>query len=142
MCSSDDDFIIKTLNNTILKMVSGYVYLGSYIPASEKDFLTRKGMAWSACNALHKIWSSNLSRATQDQNLQSSYRTNPSVWFRNMDAVQKPRKMVGWNFHPSSNENPKPLMETPSNQATNIRDHTTRLKHCQGTEAPVCWSLL
>ena len=44
-------------------MVSDYVYLGSYISSSEKDFLTRKGMAWSACNALHKIWSSNLTRA-------------------------------------------------------------------------------
>ena len=63
MCSSDTDFIIKTLNNTLLKMVSDYVYLGSYISSSEKDFLTRKGMAWSACNALHKIWSSNLTRA-------------------------------------------------------------------------------
>ena len=44
-------------------MVSDYVYLGSYISSSEKDFLTRKGMAWAACNALHKIWASNLSRA-------------------------------------------------------------------------------
>ena len=62
MCSSDIDFIIKTLNNSVLKMVSDYVYLGSYISSSEKDFLTRKGMAWSACNALHKIWTSNLIR--------------------------------------------------------------------------------
>ena len=43
-------------------MVSDYVYLGSYISTSEKDFLLRKGKAWSACNALHKIWTSNLSR--------------------------------------------------------------------------------
>ena len=43
-------------------MVSDYVYLGSYISSSEKDFMTRKGKAWTACNALHKIWSSNLSR--------------------------------------------------------------------------------
>ena len=44
-------------------MVSDYVYLGSYILLSEKDFHTRKGMAWSACNAMHKIWTSDLSRA-------------------------------------------------------------------------------
>ena len=61
-CISDSDFVIKSLNNTILKMVSDYVYLGSYISSSEKDFMTRKGMAWTACNALHKIWTSNLSR--------------------------------------------------------------------------------
>ena len=59
-CISDSDFVIQTLNNTLLKMVSDYVYLGSYISSSEKDFLTRKGMAWSACNALHKIWMSKL----------------------------------------------------------------------------------
>ena len=62
MCTSDNDFSIKTMNNTLLKMVSDYVYLGSYISSSEKDFLTRKGMALSACNAMHKIWKSNLSR--------------------------------------------------------------------------------
>ena len=61
-CMSDSDFVIKSLNNTLLKMVSDYVYLGSYISSSEKDFMTRKGKAWAACNALHKIWSSNLSR--------------------------------------------------------------------------------
>ena len=61
-CMSDSDFLIHTLNKTLLNMVSDYVYLGSYISTSEKDFLTRKGMAWSACNALHKIWTSNLSR--------------------------------------------------------------------------------
>ena len=61
-CMSVSDFVIKSLNNTLLKMVSDYVYLGSYISSSEKDFMTRKGKAWTACNALHKIWSSNLSR--------------------------------------------------------------------------------
>ena len=35
-CISDSDFVIQTLNNTLLKMVSDYVYLGSYISSSEK----------------------------------------------------------------------------------------------------------
>ena len=37
-----------------------YKYLGSCISSSEKDFKTRKALAWVACNKLHKIWSSNL----------------------------------------------------------------------------------
>ena len=41
-CMSDSDFVIKSLNNTLLKMVSDYVYLRSYISSSEKDFMTRK----------------------------------------------------------------------------------------------------
>ena len=43
-------------------MVSDYVYLGSFISSSEKDFLTRKGKAWAACNAMNKLWSSSLDR--------------------------------------------------------------------------------
>ena len=51
---------IKTLAGTVLKEKDDYVYLGSHISSSEKDFIARKGMAWSACNNLHKIWISKL----------------------------------------------------------------------------------
>ena len=61
-CNSDSDFVIKTINNTLLNMVSDYVYLGSFLSFSEKDILTRKGKAWAACNAMNKIWSSDLDR--------------------------------------------------------------------------------
>ena len=53
---------IKTLNNNILKCVEDYKYLGSYIRNSEKDFTIRKGLAWSACNKMDKIWKSNLNK--------------------------------------------------------------------------------
>ena len=56
----NDATVIKTLNGTILKCKDDYKYLGSYISSSEKDFNVRKGMAWSACNKLHKIWKSGL----------------------------------------------------------------------------------
>ena len=55
-CSNNSDFIIQTIQDKLLKMVSDYVYLGSYISSWEKDFLTRKGKAWAACNAMNKIW--------------------------------------------------------------------------------------
>ena len=51
---------MKTLNGYILKCVEDYKYLGAFISNSEKDFKARKGMAWSACNNLHKIWVSDL----------------------------------------------------------------------------------
>ena len=47
---------LKTLSGYILKCKENYNYLGSFISSSEKDFNARKGMAWSACNKLHKIW--------------------------------------------------------------------------------------
>ena len=51
---------VKTLNNSSLRRVDDYKYLGSFISSSEKDFQIRKGLAWAACNKLHAIWSSKL----------------------------------------------------------------------------------
>ena len=59
-CLSNNNNPVKTLNGTSLKQVEDYKYLGSYISSSDKDFNTRKGMAWSACNDMHNIWSSRL----------------------------------------------------------------------------------
>ena len=33
-CNTDSNFVIKNINNTLLQMVSYYVYLGSYISSS------------------------------------------------------------------------------------------------------------
>ena len=51
---------LETLSGYILKCKEDYNYLGSFISSSEKDFNVRKGMAWSACNKLHRIWTSKL----------------------------------------------------------------------------------
>ena len=56
------DFQIRTNSNNVLKRVDDYKYLGSHILNSGKDFNIRKGMAWSACNKMEKIWKSNLER--------------------------------------------------------------------------------
>ena len=55
------DFQIRS-NSNVLKRVDDYKYLGSYILNSGKDFDIRKGMAWSACFKMEKIWKSNLER--------------------------------------------------------------------------------
>ena len=64
---SKTEFISTSINPSMsaksgkqLKEVSDFKYLGSYIMNSEKDFKTRKVLAWSACNKLDKIWQSNL----------------------------------------------------------------------------------
>ena len=57
----DNGAAITTISGTQLKHVDDFKYLGSYIADSKKDFLTRKGLAWSACQKLHKIWSSGIS---------------------------------------------------------------------------------
>ena len=60
-CNTNNSQPVRTLGGTPLKQVEDYKYLGAYISSSEKDFATRNGMAWSACNDMHKIWSSQLS---------------------------------------------------------------------------------
>ena len=55
------DANIKTLNGSPIEHVSDFKYLGSYIADDRKDFNTRKGMAWSACIKLQKVWTSGIS---------------------------------------------------------------------------------
>ena len=60
-CATNTTNRIESLSKKELKEVDDYKYLGSFISSSTKDFNTRKGMAWSACNDMHRIWSSQLS---------------------------------------------------------------------------------
>ena len=57
--SSTEDHILS-LSGANIKRVEDFIYLGSHIMDSYKDFNSRKGMAWSACNRLDQIWTSDL----------------------------------------------------------------------------------
>ena len=61
----DAIFKMRTIQNIELKCVQDYKYLGTFISDSEKDFKSRKGMAWTACNDLHNIWNYNLDDNTK-----------------------------------------------------------------------------
>ena len=52
---------IVSSNGTQLKEVTNFKYLGSWTESSEKDFMVRKALAWSALHKLKKVWHSNLS---------------------------------------------------------------------------------
>ena len=56
---------ILSRDGTQLKEVGDFKYLGFFVADSKKDFLTRKVQAWRACNKLHIIWQSNISRKTK-----------------------------------------------------------------------------
>lgn len=56
---------ICSINGTQLKEVSDFKYLGSFVVDSKKDFMSRKGQAWNACNKLHYIWQSGISKSTK-----------------------------------------------------------------------------
>ena len=56
---------ISSRDGTLLKKVDDFKYLGSYVADSKKDFNSRKGQAWNACNKLHNIWQSSISKETK-----------------------------------------------------------------------------
>ena len=60
-CNSNANSGIRTLQQTLLKLVDDYKYLKSHISSSLEDLITRKEMTWSACNDLNKIRKSHLS---------------------------------------------------------------------------------
>jgi len=51
---------IRSLSGKIIEKVEDFLYLGSSIMDFNKDFKTRKAMAWAACNKLDKLWRSDL----------------------------------------------------------------------------------
>ena len=66
---------IRLLNNTSIKAVDDFVYLGSNIKSTEKDIEVKKGKAWSALNKLNCIWKSNLSDNLKRQFFRSTVET-------------------------------------------------------------------
>ena len=58
--SSSEPSSITSIHGKNIKRVDDFKYLGSFIMDSYKDFKIRKALAWQACNALGKIWRSNL----------------------------------------------------------------------------------
>ncbi|KAL5270988.1 hypothetical protein ACHWQZ_G001587 [Mnemiopsis leidyi] len=56
-----DKASIKSKGGHSLEHVDDFKYLGSYIADSKQDFNTRKGMAWTACMKLQKVWTSGIS---------------------------------------------------------------------------------
>ncbi|KAL5255696.1 hypothetical protein ACHWQZ_G011057 [Mnemiopsis leidyi] len=45
-----------------IEQVSDFIYLGSWVAASDKDFEVRKAKAWAACHKMKKVWSSGMRR--------------------------------------------------------------------------------
>ena len=51
---------ISTLDETHLKLVDKFTYLGRSVESTEKDIDTRLTKAWTAINRLSIIWKSDL----------------------------------------------------------------------------------
>ena len=56
----DNNQHTHTILNNEIKIVNNFKYLGSWIQISEKDFIIRKSLAWSADNKMKKLWKSSI----------------------------------------------------------------------------------
>ena len=65
----EDEITIVTIKGNKVAYVLDFKYLGGWMASFEKDVEIRKAMAWSACNQLKLLWSSNLSKKYENQTL-------------------------------------------------------------------------
>ena len=63
--TSENYRYLKSLSGVNLKRVEDLKYLGSWIMDSDKDFKSRKALAWVTCNKLEKRWHSTLPNDTK-----------------------------------------------------------------------------
>ena len=128
-CLLNNNKPVKTLNGTSLKQVEDYKYLGSFISSLDKDFNTRKGMAWSACNDMHKIW---YSRLTNDFKIKIFRATIEPILLYGSETwtLQKAGGEIRWYLHPPSNESSKSILEVPSDHRTDLRKTPSCLYSC------------
>ena len=138
---SIDDLVIKTVSGHILKRVEDYKYLGSFTSSSEKDFNTRKGMAWSACNDLHKVWTSKLSHRIKIRVFRACIEPILLYGSETWTLPVRLEKKTRWLLHQIVNEGPKSFMEKTPYLETDIWATSTSIGLSQATESTVCWPL-
>lgn len=51
-----------TAEDTVLKEVEDFKYLGAWVNSTEQDLKVKKALAWRALNGMNSVWNSNLSR--------------------------------------------------------------------------------
>ena len=59
----EEECTLTSSTGNVLEHVEDFIYLGSWIATTERDFRVRKAKAWAACHKLKKIWKSNLRRS-------------------------------------------------------------------------------
>ena len=105
---------IHTLNGISLNTVDNFKYLRSYIKNSKNDFNICKALAQSACNKLHLIWKSNISKDTKLAFFQASVESillyGAETWTMKKDLEKRFR----WCVYKATYESTKLILERSS----------------------------
>ena len=71
----------SALNDSSLKLVDKFTYLGSSVSSTENDVNTQLAKAWTVIDRLSVIWKSDLT-----DKMKSSGRVDTAIWMHYMDA--------------------------------------------------------
>ena len=112
---------IHSLSGAPIKQVEDFVYLGSHIMESKKDFKSRKGMAWTACNKLDTIWNSDLQNSIEVSLFQATIEKilmyGSETWTLTSKQQQKTRR----NIYKPTTTSTEHTLDTTRNIKRHIR---------------------
>ena len=78
---------ITTLNDTSLKLVDKFTYLGSIVSSTEKYINTRLSNAWTAIDRLLVIWMSDLTNKMKRNFFPSRGRIVTAIWMHYIENI-------------------------------------------------------
>ena len=112
---------IHSLSGAPIKQVEDFVYLGSHIMESKKDFKSRKGMAWTACNKLDTIWNSNLHNSIKVSLFQATIEKILMYGSETWTLTSKQQKRLDVNIYKPTTTSTEHTLDTTRNIKRYIR---------------------
>ena len=116
---------ISTLDETPLKLVDKFTYLGSSVSSTEKDIDTRLTKAWTAINRLSIIWKSDLTDKMKRSFFPGSCRIDTAVWMRYMDASKTAGEETRRQLHKNAASNIEQALAVTPHKTPTIRPPTS-----------------
>ena len=110
---------ISTLDETPLKLVDTFTYLGSSVSSKEKGIDTRLTKEWTAINRQSIIWKSDLTDTNERQFLPGGCRIDTVICIHYMDANKTSGEEAGQQLHKNAASNiEQVLVVIPHNTPT------------------------
>ena len=116
---------ISTLNDSSLKLVDKFTYIGSGVSSIEKNINTQLAKEWTAMDSFSVIWKSDLTDKIKRSFFPSSGRVDTVIWLHNMDANKTYGEKAWRQLHKNAASNIKQVLEATSHKRAAIRPPIT-----------------
>ena len=105
----------------------------------KNDFNICRALAWSACNKLHLIWKSNISKDTKLAFFRASVESTLRCW--DLDHEERSWKTFRWCVYKATYKRTKLILERWSHSGWHIWKHNSHLKKTGAMTTQICWPL-